>query len=162
MDSLFLQIEKYMSSLIEQTVTHSNGRLIDLTGVVFRGRTRYDVRDPVPMVALIQAPNLDVRSDDAGEGCRRLVDKTYLIQGWVENDPDNPTDPVHELLAEVKRALSFVLLMDSEHYLMGGLITKLSVSVGLVRPAEAGISDKAYFWLPVTVKVEEDLSDPYS
>jgi len=168
-DSYILTVEKAMADLIETTVTTGNGRPFDLTELVFRGRIRYGHNEPIPMVSIMQAPNIDIETVDVGKGRQRATDKTFLIQGWVADDFDNPTDPAHELLAEVKRALGYILDMDSEHYMLqsysnsgNGLVSNIGISSGLVRPPEASISDKAYFWLPVLVTLVEDLADPYA
>jgi len=168
MDSYILTIEKALSNLIEIGVTPPNSA-IDLTDRVFRGRVRYGHNEPTPMVSIMQAPNIDIETNEAGKGRIRTAMKTYLIQGWVEDDFNNPTDPAHELLADVKKALSVILDMDSEHFMLqsysssgNGLISSMEMSTGLVRPPEASISDKAYFWLPLNVTVVEDLSKPYS
>lgn len=168
-DSYILTVEKALVGIIETTVTIANGSPFDLTDLVFRGRLRYGHNEPVPMVSLMQAPNIDIETVDVGKGRQRTTDKTFLIQGWVADDFNNPTDPAHELLAEVKQALGQIMDMDSEHYMLqsysntgNGLISNISISSGLVRPPEASISDKAYFWLPVLVTLIENLSDPYS
>jgi hypothetical protein len=169
MDSYILTVEKAICSLIADTVTTDNGRPFDLSQVVFRGRQRFGHGEPVPMVSVVQAPNIDIENNNAGKGRQRFSDKTFLIQGWVADDPQNPTDPAHELMAEVKRALSYTLDMDDPNFMFrsynpkgNDLISNINISTGLVRPPESGISDKAYFWLPLIVTLIEDLSDPYS
>ena len=161
-DSYLLQVEKKLTNLIASEVTTANGTPFDLANVVFRGRQRYGRSDPIPMVSILQAPNIDVQNENAGDGRMRQAEKTYLIQGWVVDDPVNPTDPAHELMAEVKRALAKVLDMDDTSYMLEGYLSSMNISTGLVRPAETGISDNAYFWLPVVVTLTENLSDPYS
>lgn len=167
-DSYILAVEKALAKLIETTITPDNDRPFDLTGLVFRGRLRYGHNEPIPMVSILQAPNLDIETNDAGKGRQRTTEKTFLIQGWVADDFDNPTDPAHELLAEVKYALGQILDMEGEHFMLQsysnsgeGLISNIRISSGLVRPPEATISDKAYFWLPILVTLVEDLSNPY-
>lgn len=168
-DSYILSLEKALTDLIAKQVSILNGRPIDLSGVVFRGRQRYGAGEPCPMVNLSQAPNIDIENNGAGDGRRRSSNKTYLIQGWVPDDFVNPTDPAHELMAEVKMALSVILDMDSEHYMLKSyhpqgrpMVSNMNVSTGLVRPPESGISDKAYFWLPVNFELVENIADPYS
>lgn len=169
-DSYILTVEKALTDVIAKTVTTVNGRPFDLTNLVFRGRQRYGHNEPAPMVSILQAPNIDLENMNAGTGKLRKSDKTYLLQGWVQDDSDNPTDPAHELLAEVKRALSAILEMDGPDYMLKsyntqhddvGLIHNIDISTGLVRPPEQNVSDKAYFWLPITLELVEIITDPY-
>lgn len=168
-DSYLLAVEKALSDTIETEITVDKGRPFDLTGRVFRGRVRYGHNEPIPMVSLMQAPNIDIENENVGKGRQRAASKTFLIQGWVADDFDNPTDPAHELMAEVKFALGTILDMDGPNFMLqaysstgNGLLSDLNISTGLVRPPEAAISDKAYFWLPILVTVVEDLTDPYA
>jgi len=64
-------------------------------------------------------------------------------------------------LAEVKKALSDAMNPKSVNYRLGNLVDSVSVGVGLVRPPDQNVSDKAMFWLTVSVKIIEDISDPY-
>ncbi len=168
-DSYILTVEKALSDIVERTVTTANGRDFDLTGVVYRGRQRYGHNEPCPMVSMLQAPNIDLDNDNVGTGTIRKSNKSYLIQGWADDDSVNPTDPAHALLAEVKRALSPILDMDHADYMLKsyntdnseiGLIEDINISTGLVRPPEMQVSEKAYFWLPVIVTFVENISDP--
>lgn len=158
-DSYVLVVEKAICDHLESK--------LNLT--VYRGRGRFG-REPVPMVSLLQAAEVDESFSDAENAMRRKDDKLYLIQGWVSDDRENPTDPAHDLLAKTKQALSEIIDMDSPKYLLKGynsnnngrsLVGDLKISTGIVRPPEQGVSDTAYFWLPIRVTLLENLADPY-
>ncbi len=169
-DSYLLRIEKALALHIATTVTPAKGRPFDLTGRVFRGRLRYGRQDPIPMVSILQAPELDTETNAAGQSAFRVAEKTYLIQGWAEDDPVNPTDPAHALMAEVKRALGLLIAdPESPAYLLRAYhpgadcrVAGMSVGIGLVRPPDEAGSPNAYFWLPVAIQVVENLEDPYA
>lgn len=163
-----LYVEKALTQLLRDRLTFAAGAKVDCEGRVFRGRQRYGARDPVPMISLLQAPEVEVDLQPAGDGSARTASVLYLLQGWADDDHDNPTDPAHELLAEVKRVLGGVVDEDSEDFLLKSahpdnepLIEGLDVSFGLVRPPEQTISDKAYFWLPLRIGFVESLAAPY-
>ena len=167
-DSVILAAEKALTTHLETYLTPAEGSSFDMTDRVFRGRVRFG-SEPIPMLSLIQAPEIDIETLGAGQGIKRSEGKLYNIQGWVEDDVANPTDPAHALMAEVKKALSRIVDPDSEQYMLKnqnpsgrGMFSELDVSMGLVRPPEQGISDKAYFWLPVRIGFVEILSDPYA
>jgi hypothetical protein len=45
-------------------------------------------------------------------------------------------------------------------YRLGGLIAKLTVAQPVVRPPEEGLSDTAFFFLPLRVGLKVDLRNP--
>lgn len=168
-DPYILVVEKALTNLLRDQLTVANGSAVEVAGNVFRGRLRTGNREPLPMIGVLQAPEVDDETTSAGSGTDRVKDVLYLIQGWCEGeDLDNPTDSAHVLLAETKRVLGMIVDEDSAHYLLRSahpdgepLIARLSVSVGLVRPPEQAISDVSYFWLPVRIGFVEDITAPY-
>lgn len=168
-DSYVLMVEKALSELIANQITIMNGSSVELHGAVFRGRVRFGHNEPCPMISVMQAPNLDIESNSVGDTRVRTEDKVYLIQGWVPDDFENPTDPAHSLLAELKKVFALVLDEESPYYMLKhahpdglDMIAGLKVASGLVRPPEQGVSDKAYFWLPITITLIESIADPFA
>jgi hypothetical protein len=93
-----------------------------------------------------------------------------LLQGWVEDDEDNPTDPAHILMGDVKKALAKINKgphpirgIQEQHaaYQLGGLVTRIEIEPGTVRPPDE-LSAKAFFWLRAAAGFAEDLNDPFS
>lgn len=168
-DSMILQVEKAITGLFEGELTTAKGAPVDLTGKVFRGRARFGANEPLPMLSLLQAPEVKIDDLPAGYGMERKDTVLYVLQGWMDFDPTNPSDGAHLLLAECKRVLASVMDPDSPNYMLRsgnpsnrGMIAGLDISMGLVRPPEQGVSDKAYFWLPLKIEFVENLLDPYA
>lgn len=168
-DSYLLTVEKALASHIEAEVSGA-GRPLDVTGAVFRGRASYGRGDPSPMISILQSPDIEVETNSAGTETLRKGSKLYLVQGWVEDDPRNPTDPAHEMLAEVKRAVA-ALMGDFDDPKYGlrqhsannqPLVESIDVGVGLVRPPDEVSPSQAYCWLPVRIGLVESIDDPYA
>jgi hypothetical protein len=138
----------------------------DLRGKVFRGRTMYGAGDPIPLVSILEGKATDYGQFADEFQTRRKDSWLLLIQGWTKNDTENPTDPVYALLADVELRLSDLIATDngrpkfSGAYLLGGLISSLTIAAPVVRPPDDGVSDKAFFYLPVLVGLESDLTKP--
>lgn len=135
----------------------------DLTAAVFRGRAVFGSNDPLPMVSILEDPkrlNEDAvpEQSTAANGYWDL-----LVQGWVEDDPVNPTDPVYYLLADVKSAL---LAVRHKYNILGlgekkPMVAEMLVGSGVIRPPDE-ISDKPYFWLPVRLRLVEDEGNAFT
>jgi hypothetical protein len=105
---------------------------------------------------LLEALNPDTDSRPS-EGNRSIKVNTWhmLVQGWVEDDEDNPTDPAYLLAADVQKSLA--KLVPS---LVNGLVVDLSFEAPVCRPPD-DVSSRAYFWLRLTMKIKDDSADPY-
>ena len=157
-----LVVLKALCAHIEAQVRISNGFQHDLQGRVFRGRSVFGQDDPLPMVSVLEAPRPDQNLVTAKNGVQ-LDDWPLYFQGWAQDDPSNPTDPAYRLAADVKQALAMLIDRRPEsapYYLLGDLILDLTIGPGTVRPPDQ-VSSWAYFYLPVTVKLKESLTDPY-
>ena len=90
-----------------------------------------------------------------------------MIQGFADDDRENPTDPAHILLADVKKLLGVEKRNENWDnpeegiFGLGGIVDTMYIGTGVVRPADE-ISAKAYFWLTITLGIVEDLADPYN
>ena len=130
---------------------------------VFRGRVVFGDDDPLPMVSLLQAPIQPDQVPSKGANPSRTGPWELLLQGFVDDDFDNPTDPAEYLLADVQSRLAKekLKLYDDESTMFGVKgVHDIHIGVGVVRPPDE-ISAKAYFWLPITLDVASDLSKPY-
>lgn len=128
----------------------------------FRGRVIFGDTDPLPMTSLLEVPLPPEQYPSAPSNPNRHGPWELMVQGFVEDDFENPTDPAQYLLADVIKRLALEKRNMLETDAMFGFdcITDLRFGVGVVRPPDE-ISSKAYFWLPITLEVVEDLSDPY-
>lgn len=167
-DPFRLRVLKGLTACLQQ-ITIANGYKFDLAQNVFRGRTVYGESDPLPLISILEPPlPIDqLRSPEQSTASSGEWD--IMIQGFVKDDPENPTDPAHLLMADVRKALAqerkkrarrnmpriFNLDPESKH-----LVEDVFVGPGVVRPAD-DISAVAYFWLTITLRLVEDLESPY-
>lgn len=171
-----LYVLQRLTTLLEGTAgpSDSTGNLLpDMTGRVFRGRANFSTEDAVPFLSILEDPRPGA-STDAGENQGQLQSGwRLLIQGWADDDRYNPTDPAHWLMAAVQKRLALTNSkradgsgrpVDREWFRLGlgehGL-TQVIISPGVVRPAEQGMSDRAFFFLPVSIGIAVDNADPY-
>lgn len=161
LDPLRLRIQKALTAELAQV--EFEGEV--LTGKVFRGRAEFGHNDPLPMISILES--VDEKSVDGTSAQMKPGSSVQqsqwelLVQGFVEDDRKNPTDPGYRLLAKVKQRLAAVRNVKGNILGFGNRVTDLTFTAGIVRPADE-VSDKAYFWLKVRMNVAEDHSDPYA
>lgn len=168
-DPFRLRVQKSLTAVLE-SITPANGYTFDLTGAVFRGRDMFGDNAPLPMVSILESMlERDQLAEPPG-GTAQAGTWELLLQGWTEDDDDNPTDPGQHLMAQVKKRLSEERLRpfpaDSlrrgyDPLGMDGKIASLKFSTGVVRPSD-DVSSKAYFWLKLELVMVEDLVNPYA
>lgn len=167
-DPLRLTILKALTTMLETDITVANGYNYDLTGAVFRGRLVFnDDTDPLPSLSILEAPVLEPSIDYTGDGHGQAGMWRLLVQGWAKDDVQNPTDPAHLLMYDVKRCLrQMVDRNNTSRYLLGKradgrtpLIRKAEVGFGLVRPPTPNVSSRAFFYLPIELGVVETADD---
>lgn len=144
-----------------------NGYDIDISQAVFRGRATFGDDDPIPMISILENPRQDGTKTAATNGVVRSQQWSLLMQGWSADDDENPTDPAYEFLYDVERRLSEITQtepisgrpVDKDIYLLGGLISNLTVGDAVVRPPEPQVSSKAFFFLPISILLVSTLGD---
>lgn len=157
---------KALTSLLE-TVSIVEGAPFDLLGKVFRGRQRYGDEMPLPCVSILEAVQQDPGAEYGPDGFGHINQWPVLIQGWVDDDKQYPTDAVYALMGEVELKLNEIIALnqlgDGKYpaFRLGGLVTGMTVGPGIVRPPMEGVSDKAFFFLPVAFGFDSDLSHPF-
>lgn len=162
MDSYRLKVLKKLTAAFEE-ITVANGYQNDLAGKVFRGRLFYGDDDPIPMISILEHPEPADQADAPRSGPHRGPTRLELIvQGFVEDDWENPTDPAYGLLADVQKRLIEESRKEEDSEIFGeSQVTSLEIGAGRVRPPDE-ISGKAYFWLTVVISIAEDLSNPFA
>lgn len=162
-DPTRLRILKALSERLAE-IHPDDGYTHELSGRVFRGRDLFGDSDPVPMVSILEAVAAEEQLPPPKTSGVDSGPWTLLIQGFVEDDRFNPTDPAHYLMADVKRKLVEQRRRGRglDMLGLGKLVTEIRIDRGLVRPPEEFVSDKAHFWLRVTLTVVENLADPYA
>lgn len=169
-DPLRLHIQKQITAALEE-ITPGNGYVSDFSASpkrrVFRGRAVFGQGDPLPMLSILEVPIPQDQAPTPQAGPHAKGGWELMIQGFFEDDKENPTDPAHVALADVKRRLT--LERQKIDYTggpengplgLGTTIIEISLGPGVVRPPDE-ISAKAYFWLTIELEVVEDLTDPY-
>lgn len=169
-----LRLQKSLSAALEQ-ITPGNGFFSDLSPFVednetkrrvFRGRTIFGEDDPLPMVSILEEPIAPETDLAPVSGSASLGSYDLMVQGFVDDDHENPTDPGHILMADVKRRL--IELKDDEdqrHRVFrfgpkANTVIGVSFGGGVVRPADE-VSAVAYFWLRVSFDLAEDHLNPF-
>lgn len=176
-DPLKLHILKGMTAALKE-ITVANDYKVDLSDLpagsdgvvvprVYRGRAWFGDTDPLPMVSILEGV-----SDEVAEPAQQTPTGEYLwpinVQGFVKDDPLNPTDPAYVLLADVRRRLAIEMkrkttLHDADVFGLGlkSRLTIHQIGFGVVRPAD-DLSSHAYFWLTVILRVVDNPATPYA
>ena len=163
-------------------ITPANGYVSDLSdfdpgdGVmmsrVYRGRMWFGDNDPIPMVSMLEGTS---PADDVAEQPEETPTGEYwwsnIIQGFVDDDPANPTDPAYILMADVRRRLIGErkrknVMHTPDPFGLGpdtgkNCIIDLRVGPGVVRPAD-DVSAKAWFWLSLDLRIVDNAAEPYA
>lgn len=161
-DPFRLRVLKALSAALEE-INPDNGYSFDMRGNVFRGRDMFGDSDPVPMISVLEAIDEKAQIPSPEGGAHSTGPWELLVQGFLDDDLVHPTDPAHLLMAEVKKRLVQERVRERQRNIlgMGGKVTELRFSSGVVRPPDED-SAKAYFWLRLTLVLVENLLDPYS
>lgn len=170
---LRLEIMKRLSDILRE-ITPANGYVLDFSGDedtednrVFRGRAVFGEGDPLPMLSVLETPIPLEQLPSPIDSGYNAGGWELMIQGFVDDDKANPTDPAHIALADVKKRLALeskkVSAMRQEDGPLGLLnqVIKIAIGTGVVRPPDE-VSAKAYFWLLIVLDIVEDVTDPYT
>jgi hypothetical protein len=171
-DPIRLVVLKRLSNLLGTTnYTHidsqdrTQNKVTPMAGRVYRGRGIFGNETDTPFISILEAP-IPAETNMAPRGGSDVTgDWELVVQGFVQDDKYNPTDPAHPLLAQVKKVLALERRKQdwddpSEGILgLGQTVDNLYIGSGVVRPADE-LSATAYFWLTLTVTMIEDLTDP--
>lgn len=177
-DPFRLRVLKALSASLK-SITVANGYKTDLGDAVFRGRDLFGDGDPVPMLSILEKPlPEDFGPRPAGSVAGKIA-WSLIVQGFVRDDKENPTDPAHFLLADVKRCLAaqqsrtapgtlgmvdplgMGIAQQTGGRSAGNSVQEILIGPGIVRPPEAFVSTKAYFWLDITLMITEDATNPF-
>lgn len=173
-DPFRLRVQKAIVAALEEVSVEG----VIMTGRVFRGRLIFGEGDAVPMLSIIEPPLPNEMRPSP------LVSTTedgwwdIIVQGFVRDDRDNPTDPAHRAMAAVKQRLGqelkrkgtggnarqpdpFGVNFTENGSIRPNTVEQFKIGAGVVRPPEEAVSTKAYFWLTLRLKIVEDNSDPF-
>lgn len=173
-DPFRLRVLKALGACIK-TVTPANGYRNDLSDFtdsagrpalrVFRGRTVFGQNDPLPAVALLEDPHPREPTEGANPNVAAMNSFRVLIQGFVQDDKLHPLDPAYILSAEI---ISAIVKLKRDHFNLLGLggrapcVTGISIGEPVHRPPDDDISTVAFFLIPVTLNLAENLETPFA
>lgn len=160
-DSKRLVVLKKMTDLLKGGLPIVDDPNHDWQDSVFRGRSEFGDEDPLPCVSIRE--DLDPDRGPSPVGTHGVVDKSQwilLVQGWVADDKDNPTDPAYNLMADVKKVLARIEKEGDPYYLLNDTVVGMRMEPGVCRSPDQ-FSSKAYFWMRVVLQFVEDKADPY-
>lgn len=161
-----LEVEKRLTAVLEEIMV-VNGYQHDLSGSVYRGRLYFGDETPLPMMSILEPPITMDQLPTPKDSTAQVGPWELVLQGYVTDDRDNPTDPAHILLADVKKRLALEKTKTNWNteeegiFGLGRTVIDLYIGVGVVRPPDE-ISAVAYFWLPITLDIAEDFIEPYN
>jgi hypothetical protein len=131
-----------------------------MSSSVFRGRTVFGANDPVPMLAILENPNSALGAFTGEDNSERSEQWGLMIQGWVKDDKENPTDPAYALMYATEQHLFRINAINRvgdpmypDEYRLGRTIGGIKVLPGVARPPMENISSKAFFYLPIQVEL---------
>lgn len=135
---------------------------------VVRGRLHIGDDEPLPMISLIEPPMaarpLDTKRQS--DNVTRFGEWDILIQGWAQDDPQNPTDVAYQLEAEVRRRLALEKKRPDarpnspngrNYFGLGQKIQRMNIGSPVIRPNEH-VSEQAVFYLVLTLEIGEDMA----
>ena len=164
-----LKVQKALSEALLQ-ITKANGFYIDLGSPsrkgVYRGRAEFGSDDVLPFVSILEGPDqrFEQQFQEVPASTRGRNDYELLIQGFVpDDDPDNPTDIAHYLLADLRERFRLLKLMErnqSRNRVFGfgrqaPSVLAIRVGDGIVRPPDDR-SAVAYCWLRANLELIEE------
>lgn len=141
---------------ILKTLTTELSAISGLT--VYRGRTLFGESDTPPVLSILDDPTF-VEGLETPPMATSSIMWHLVLQGFVVDDFDHPTDPAHVLMFEVKKKLAELRVARPILGITGkSKVEDLRIGGGVVRPPKTGEYDHAFFWLPVSLKLIENLS----
>lgn len=160
-------------------ITRANGYEFDLaptteedgsiTRRVYRGRAVFGDDTPIPCLSVLEGPIPD--REPVAVDMEQVVqsqDWVIFVQGWTQTVENFPTDPCYQLMAAVQRRLSEIISLrksglpyDPAIYKFGGASVSVAIGPGVVRPPQDQVSSRAFFYLPVVIRLSVDVSQPF-
>lgn len=158
-----LEVLRRLTTLLE-AITTSDPEIPTMAGRVHRGRIIFGEETPLPFICIMEPP-VPIEQIPTPHGSDSTSgDWDLLIQGFVEDDKKNPTDPAHFLASDVRKALATHRVLNARKDILGfgmnnNVVEKVIIGAPVIRNSD-DISASAYFWLPITLKIVESLDAP--
>lgn len=161
-----LEIQKRMSALLG-SISTDNGYKTDLNGQVYRGRMFFGDETPLPSLSILEPPIPMDQLPPPSTSPSQSGPWELIIQGFIKDDRENPTDPAHVLMADVKRCLAAERQKanwdrpEEGIFGLGRHVLNLYIGTGVVRPPD-DVSAVAYFWVSIMLDLSENIAEPYN
>lgn len=146
-----------------------------LTKRVYRGRAWFGDNDPIPMISVLEGVSpADEVAEMPVNTATGEFDWPLIVQVFVNDDPENPTDPAYRLMADVRRCLS----QESTRRSANGRqvdplgmgfpnqsgvdrIVSMRIGPGVCRPAD-DVSARAYGWLTLILRIVDHADSTFA
>ncbi len=171
-DSFRLTIQKKLGAEFKKCA-RADGYNYDLadepdgTTHIYRGRAKFGEGDKLPFITILEDVDQGkVQLDQKNGSPHIFYDYRLLVQGFVDDDKANPTDPAHHLMADIEKIVGLLRISaQNSNFLFdipqeNGTVMMIGIEPGEVRPPDKD-SAKANFWAIVWFKVCEDTSNPH-
>ena len=143
-----------------------NGFYLDISSVDSVVRGRLDLGDagkaPRPGVAIVEEPFAFEADLQPATGKGRPIPYELILQGFVKDEIEHPSDMAHILLADVKARLAALKLDENGRpwvFRIGSSynsVTALSLDDGVVRPVVEQLVEDTGFWMRISLLVVEN------
>lgn len=161
-DTFKLRVLKALTAALEE-ITTAGGFQHDLAGKVYRGRLVLTEADGLPALAVNEPPQSPDEIQAPEGSALQVTRHPLLIQGFVKDNRDHPTDPAYNLLGDVQKRLAAERTRARGNDVLGfGGKVSLEIGQAVVRPPDSIVSDNSFFWLPVTLRYVEDFQNPFA
>ncbi len=164
-----LQILIALTAHLESTIT-GLASPATLLGKVFRGRVVFGEEVKPPFLAILEDPRQIAPEEAGSANLVRNENWRLLIQGFVPEEDDHPSDAAYDLMARVEQRMSRLVEEPPNgmrggryptEFRLGGLVSSLQFQIPVVRPGKDDVSDTAYFYMPVAVGLKTDITNPF-
>lgn len=141
----------------------------DLRGRVFVGRLVFGASDVPPMLSIVESPRPDPFAvSETQTKLKRLERWEVFVQGWADDsDVAAPCDATYALKATVEQRLARIEQLKPQssgglypdEYRLGGRIGSMQIGPGMVRPSDGQNVSRPFFFIPLILSVQFDLTD---
>jgi hypothetical protein len=167
MEDIRLRIVQGLRDKLKE-ITIANGYRFDMQDSVFINRAFFGDNDPLPMISILEPPIQPATIPPSYQGNVITYDYNLIVQGFMKDErgKDTEAEQAYRLMSDVKRILACELkgqqssLRARDIFGVGSKLSDVQIAAGSVRPPDE-VSNKAYFWLNLTMKVSEDMINPF-
>lgn len=134
------------------------------------GKSVITAKEAGDTLSILEAPRPIIGTGAGEANLNRNENWTLLLQGWPEDDHEEPSAPAYWMKAMCEQSLSLIVAQlpngaqrTDALYRLGGDISSLTIGQGVVRPpSEEAASRLAMFYLPLIIEIQTDVRNPYA